>query len=75
MTWVVNSTTAAEAQRQVEHYRRAGFPADVIPARVGRRTVYRVTVGRYRTEAEAAQARASLPDDVPADAWIYSFGP
>jgi septal ring-binding cell division protein DamX len=73
-TWVVNSTTSAEARMQAERYRGEGFRTGVLRATVGGRRVYRVAVGQFATVAEAEQARGGLPPDTRADAWILRLG-
>jgi cell division septation protein DedD len=69
-TWVLNSTSNAEARAQVERYRLQGFRASVLTAVVDGRLVHRVAVGQFTDLAYARAARHLLPPDAPADTWI-----
>lgn len=73
-TWIVASSSAADARMRAERYRALGFRADVITATVNGRRVHRVAVGQFASTADATSARAELPDDAPADAWVLRLG-
>ena len=73
-TWILASTDAADARERVAIYRSLGFRAAVLTAFVGGQQVHRVAVGQFATASEARAARALLPNDAPADAWLLRLG-
>jgi hypothetical protein len=59
---------------QADRYRAQGLRASALSAVVGGRTVWRVVVGQFGSVEEAERARAHLPADARADAWILRLG-
>ncbi len=75
-TWVVTSVSSLEeADQLAARYRQAGFRARVIQSTPGGRTMYRVAIGQFDTQANALLVRERLPADVKArdDIWTLNL--
>jgi cell division septation protein DedD len=63
-----------KADSEVGRLAAAGFGAFVEEGMVGGQTWYRVRVGRYETEKEAAQAAKSMQPGLETDLWVARVG-
>jgi len=73
-TWVVNSTSAPEAQEHTVRYRRLGYRSSVLRAVVRGRRVFRVALGQFPSVGEAERARPFLPLGIRRDTWLLRLG-
>ncbi len=60
---VASFPTSEEAKKQVEELIKKGFPAFPIEATISGKTWYRVSLGNFKTQKEAAQYRLQLIKD------------
>lgn len=78
-TLVVGSfTSTPEVEAALQQYQAripTTVPVNVVPSRVDGIVRYRVTIGRYDTQAEARMAQKRLAGSLPADAWPLRVRP
>ena len=72
--WAIGSEpTRASAERLLQRFATDDLPGEVFAANVNGQTWYRVTLGRFRTRAEAQAARGRLPSGVPSDSYVRTI--
>ena len=73
-TWIVLSTPDRDrADALYARYQRAGYRTAVLGSDRGARTMYRLAVGQFASEADANRLRDRLPPDAPSDSWVLNL--
>jgi len=71
---VASKTKFSEARDVMANYLEEGYNCEIMPAKSGDKTVYRVTVGQYENRPEANRMRGEFFNyGIPADSWLYEF--
>ena len=71
---VASKLKFSEARDIMSNYLEEGYNCEIMPAKSGDRTVYRVTVGQYENRPEADRMRGEFFNyGIPADSWLYQF--
>ena len=70
---VASRSSRAAAEEMAAGFEDSFAAVEIVPGQVNDRTWYRVTLGRYRTEAAAARALKDHASTLPPDAWTHQL--